>query len=162
MARIDEHRNILAFLDMLAWSEGTSTHPHTKDDGYDVIVNGDDGDPRPNIMTSYARHPNVLVKVNTNLKSTAAGRYQLLNRYYGPYARMLRLNDFSPASQDRIAVRQIMEQHAYNDICEGRITQAIRKCGNIWASLPNNGYGQKKHSEAALLAKYREFGGSGQ
>ena len=57
---------------MLAWAEGTSTHPHTKDDGYDVIVNGDDGDPRPNIMTSYARHPNVLVKVNTNLKSTAA------------------------------------------------------------------------------------------
>lgn len=162
MARIDEHRNILAFLDMLAWSEGTSTHPHTQDDGYDVIVNGDDGDPRPNIMTSYARHPNVLVKVNTNLKSTAAGRYQLLNRYYGPYARMLRLNDFSPVSQDRIAVRQIMEQHAYNDICEGRITQAIRKCGNIWASLPNNSYGQKKHSEAALLAKYREFGGSGQ
>lgn len=162
MARIDEHRNILAFLDMLAWSEGTSTHPHTKDDGYDVIVNGDDGDPRPNIMTNYARHPNVLVKVNANLKSTAAGRYQLLNRYYGPYARMLRLNDFSPVSQDRIAVRQIMEQHAYNDICEGRITQAIRKCGNIWASLPNNSYGQKKHSEAALLAKYREFGGSGQ
>lgn len=162
MARIDEHRNILAFLDMLAWSEGTSTHPHTKDDGYDVIVNGDDGDPRPNIMTNYARHPNVLVKVNANLKSTAAGRYQLLNRYYGPYARMLRLNDFSPVSQDRIAVRQIMEQHAYNDICEGRITQAIRKCGNIWASLPNNSYGQKKHSEAALLAKYREFGGGGQ
>lgn len=162
MARIDEHRNILAFLDMLAWSEGTSTHPHTRDDGYDVIVNGDDGDPRPNIMTSYARHPNTLVKVNANLKSTAAGRYQLLNRYYGPYARMLRLNDFSPVSQDRIAVRQIMEQHAYNDICEGRITQAIRKCGNIWASLPNNSYGQKKHSEAALLDKYREFGGSGQ
>lgn len=71
MARINEHPNILAFLDMLAWAEGTSTHPHTKDDGYDVIVNGDDGDPRPNIMTSYARHPNVLVKVNTNLKSTA-------------------------------------------------------------------------------------------
>lgn len=162
MARIDEHRNILAFLDMLAWSEGTSTHPHTQDDGYDVIVNGDDGDPRPNIMTSYVRHPNVLVKVNANLKSTAAGRYQLLNRYYGPYARMLRLNDFSPLSQDRIAVRQIMEQHAYNDICEGRISLAIRKCGNIWASLPNNSYGQKKHSEAALLAKYREFGGSGQ
>lgn len=72
MARINEYPNILAFLDMLAWAEGTSTHPHTKDDGYDVIVNGDDGDPRPNIMTSYARHPNMLVKVNTNLKSTAA------------------------------------------------------------------------------------------
>ncbi|MGL4824514.1 MAG: hypothetical protein ACRC2W_16385 [Plesiomonas shigelloides] len=72
MARINEHPNILAFLDMLAWAEGTSTHPHTKDDGYDVIVNGDDGDPRPNIMTSYVRHPNVLVKVNANLKSTAA------------------------------------------------------------------------------------------
>lgn len=162
MARINEHANILAFLDMLAWAEGTSTHPHTKDDGYDVIVNGDDGDPRPNIMTSYARHPNVLVKVNTNLKSTAAGRYQLLNRYYGPYARLLRLPDFSPINQDRIAVRQIMEQRAYNDICEGRISLAIRKCSNIWASLPHNDYGQKKHSTEALLEKFHEFGGSGQ
>ncbi|KAB7673757.1 hypothetical protein [Plesiomonas shigelloides] len=72
MARINEHPNMLAFLDMLAWAEGTSTHPHTKDDGYNVIVNGDDGDPRPNIMTSYALHPNVLVKVNVNLKSTVA------------------------------------------------------------------------------------------
>lgn len=72
MARINEHPNMLAFLDMLAWAEGTSTHPHTKDDGYDIIVNGDDGDPRPNIMTSYALYPNVLVKVNVNLKSTVA------------------------------------------------------------------------------------------
>lgn len=161
MARVNEHKNILAFLDMLAWSEGTSTHPHTKDDGYDVIVNGDDGNPAPNIMTSYAKHPNVMVKVNNVIRSTAAGRYQLLYRYYGAYARILHLVDFSPISQDRIAIRQIMEQKAYNDICEGRITIAIKKCANIWASLPGNDYGQRQHVLADLLAKYHYYGGTG-
>ena len=47
MARISESlagsRNVLAFLDMLAWSEGTSTSPATAMDGYDVIVTGEIG-----------------------------------------------------------------------------------------------------------------------
>ena len=46
MARLSESRagsrNALAFLDMLAWSEGTSTSPATAMDGYDVIVTGID------------------------------------------------------------------------------------------------------------------------
>ncbi|MCP6547965.1 hypothetical protein NL497_29765, partial [Klebsiella pneumoniae] len=46
MARISDSlagsKNALAFLDMLAWSEGTSTSKHSRDDGYDVIVGGID------------------------------------------------------------------------------------------------------------------------
>jgi muramidase (phage lysozyme) len=47
--------NLRAFLDMLAFSEGTATSPATKDRGYDVIVTGVDG--KPEIMTSYSTHP---------------------------------------------------------------------------------------------------------
>ena len=66
-------RKVLAFLDMLAWSEGTSISKYTKDGGYDVIVGGIDS---PNTFTSYAAPPGVLVTVNSQgLKSTAAGRY---------------------------------------------------------------------------------------
>ena len=38
MARINEHPNVVAFLDMLAWSEGTIGKG---DDGYNAIVDPD-------------------------------------------------------------------------------------------------------------------------
>lgn len=149
--------NVCAFLDMLAWSEGTSTSQHTKDDGYDVIVGGIDS---PNRMTSYVDHPGVLVTVNKKgLKSTAAGRYQLLKRYWKHYRMELGLMQFSPISQDKVALQQIREQRALDDIKAGRIESAISKCRNIWASLPDAGYGQREHDLDDLVAHYIAAGG---
>jgi len=149
--------NVKAFLDLLAWSEGTSTSRYTKCDGYDVIVGGVDS---PNTFASFADHPGILVTVNRKgLKSTAAGRYQLLKRYWGAYRDLLGLKDFSPASQDTVAVQQIRERRALDDIRQGRIESAIAKCSNIWASLPGNTYGQKMHPIATLLRKFEELGG---
>lgn len=48
-------RNALAFLDMLAWSEGTSTSPATAMDGYDVIVTGIDR--KPEVFKDFTDHP---------------------------------------------------------------------------------------------------------
>ncbi|MEE6802685.1 lysozyme, partial [Escherichia coli O8:H10] len=63
-----------AFLDMLAWSEGTDKPGQpTRNRGYDVIVGG-------SLFTCYADHPRRLITLNPKLKSTAAGRYQLLSR----------------------------------------------------------------------------------
>jgi muramidase (phage lysozyme) len=151
-------KNLRAFLDMLAWSEGTSTSRYTKNDGYDVIVGGIDS---PNTFSSYADHPGVLVTVNRNgLKSTAAGRYQLLHRYWKIYKDQLGLKDFSPASQDAVAIQQIKERRALADIESGKIESAIEKCKNIWASLPGAGYGQKEHGVAPLIAKFKAAGGT--
>lgn len=151
-------KNLRAFLDMLAWSEGTSNSRYTKNDGYDVIVGGIDS---PNTFSSYVDHPGVLVTVNRNgLKSTAAGRYQLLHRYWKIYKDQLGLKDFSPASQDAVAIQQIKERRALADIEAGRIESAIEKCKNIWASLPGAGYGQKEHGVAPLVAKYKADGGT--
>ncbi|MCI4183671.1 lysozyme, partial [Dickeya dianthicola] len=47
--------NLQAFLDMLAFSEGTANHPLTRNRGYDVIVTGADG--APEIFTDYRDHP---------------------------------------------------------------------------------------------------------
>lgn len=161
MARIGEAaaggRNVLDFLDMLAWSEGTSTSRHTRDDGYDVIVGGIDS---PNRFADYSAHPGVLVTVNNKgLKSTAAGRYQLLKRYARHYQKLLGLKDFSPVSQDKIAIQQIKERRALEDIRAGRVADAILKCRNIWASLPGAGYGQREHRLEDLLAFYVAAGG---
>lgn len=149
--------NLSAFLDMISVSEGTSTSKYTKDDGYDIVV---DGINSPKIFPSYGCHPNILVTVNSKgLKSTAAGRYQLLNRWWAPYAELLKLNDFSPESQDKIAIQQIKERGALDDIKLGNITVAIKKCSNIWASFPGAGYGQFEHNIQKLLLAYTKAGG---
>lgn len=147
--------NVTAFLDMLAWSEGTDSGKRaTKDRGYDVIVGGQ-------LFSSYADHPRVLVDLpKLKIKSTAAGRYQLLSRYYDAYKRTLGLRDFTPLSQDLIALQQIRERRALPLIQAGRITEAIKAVSNIWASLPGAGYGQHEHKLADLLAEYRKAGGT--
>lgn len=142
-----------AFLDMLAWSEGTDKPGQpTKNHGYDVIVGGE-------LFSDYSDHPRKLVTLNPKLKSTAAGRYQLLSRWWDAYRKQLGLKDFSPASQDAVALQQIKERHALELIDAGDIRQAIDRCSNIWASLPGAGYGQFEHKADSLIAKFKEAGG---
>ncbi|WKN20782.1 glycoside hydrolase family 104 protein [Azotobacter vinelandii] len=146
--------NVLAFLDLIAWSEGTDNgRQPTKDNGYDVVVGG-------SLFTGYADHPRKLISLPLlGIKSTAAGRYQILSRYYDHYERALDLPDFSPISQDKIALQLIRECRALDDIKEGRIKDAIRKCRSRWASLPGAGYGQHEHATDDLLAQYIAAGG---
>ena len=62
-------------------------------------------------VPGYADHPRVLVDLpKLKIQSTAAGRYQLLRRYYDAYKKTLGLKDFSPLSQDLIALQQIRER----------------------------------------------------
>jgi lysozyme len=142
-----------AFLDMLAWSEGTDKPGQpTKNHGYDVIVGG-------SLFTDYSDHPRKLVTLSPKLKSTAAGRYQLLSKWWDAYRKQLGLKDFSPASQDAVALQQIKERGALPLIDNGDIRQAIDRCSNIWASLPGAGYGQFEHKADNLIAKFKEAGG---
>ena len=146
--------NVVAFLDMLAWSEGTDNgKQRTRDRGYDVLVGGQ-------LFTSYADHPRVLVDLpKLRIQSTAAGRYQLLRRYYDAYRKTLNLGDFSPLSQDLIALQQIRERRALPLIQSGKVVEAIKAVRNIWASLPGAGYGQHEQRLDDLLAVYRRAGG---
>lgn len=144
-------QNLRAFLDLIAWSEGTYSRG---ENGYNVIVGG-------TTFTTYADHPRQLISLpRLGIKSTAAGRYQLLAKYFDAYKKQLGLTDFSPLSQDKIAIQQIKEQRALDDILLGRIPQAIDKCSNIWASFPGAGYGQHEHSLGALLEQYQKLGGT--
>jgi muramidase (phage lysozyme) len=144
----------MAFLDMLAWSEGTSTITDS-DNGYNVLVGSTPE--HPLLFDSYADHPRIL---NAELDSTAAGRYQLLERYYDAYKAKLNLPDFSPSSQDAIALQQIMERRAQDDIDAGRLITAIIKCSTIWASLPGAPYGQRQQRLSDLVTAYQSAGGT--
>lgn len=148
-------KNVCAFLDMIAYSEGTDNgRQRTNHNGYDVLVGG-------GLFTGFADHPRKLVALpKLGIKSTAAGRYQLLSRYYDAYKKQLCLKDFSPLSQDLIAIQQIRERRALPLIQDGQFEQAVRQVRNIWASLPGAGYGQHEQKIANLLAAYRNAGGT--
>jgi muramidase (phage lysozyme) len=140
--------NRKTFLDLIAYSEIGTKLLAGSDDGYNVLVGG-------SLFNDYSDHPRKLIKLpKLGISSTAAGRYQILARYFDAYKETLKLKDFSPASQDAIAIQLIKEQKALSDVDNNRAENAIVKCANIWASFPGAGYGQHEHSLSRLLQYY--------
>ena len=110
MVEINNQRK--AFLDMLAWSEGTDNDVRKPENrGYDVIVGGE-------LFTDYSDHPRKLVTLNPKLKSTGAGRYQLLP-LVGCLPQAAWPERLSPKSQDAVALQQIKERGALPMIDRG-------------------------------------------
>jgi len=147
--------NRVAFLDCIAASEIGPALLAKTDDGYRCLVGSTVA--HPLTFASYATHPNVL---NKALNSTAAGRYQLLHRYWTSYQKMLALPDFGPLSQDRIALQQIRECNALTDIDAGNFAHAVALCSRIWASLPGSPYKQHENEIALLQGYYTTAGGN--
>jgi muramidase (phage lysozyme) len=158
MARIDATaaggQNRVAFLDMIAASEIGAALLAKSDDGYNVLVGSTAA--RPLLFSSYASHPNVF---NAEFNSTAAGRYQILYRWWRIYQAQMKLPDFGPVSQDRYALQQLREHGALPLIDAGRFREAVAKVSNVWASLPGAGYGQHENDIERLLAAYQAAGG---
>ena len=152
--------NVCAFLDMLAVSEIGEAMLATSNDGYDVLVGSLPGAMR--LFSDYSDHPlprGHAIEYRPGLWSTAAGRYQILSRYWPHYRDQLNLPDFGPESQDRYAIQQVKEQRALPLIQGGEFVQAVDRCRNIWASLPGAGYGQHENSLEKLAAAYVAAGG---
>ena len=86
MVEINNQRK--AFLDMLAWSEGTDNgRQKTRNHGYDVIVGGE-------LFTDYSDHPRKLVTLNKT-QINRRRTLQLLSRWWDAYRKQLGLKDFS-------------------------------------------------------------------
>ena len=84
----------------MAWSEGTDNgRQKTRNHGYDVIVGGE-------LFTDYSDHPRKLVTLNPKLKSTGADATSFFPVGGMPTASS-GLKDFSPKSQDAVALQQI-------------------------------------------------------
>ena len=71
----------------------------TRNHGYDVIVGGE-------LFADYSDHPRKLVTLNCQTQSTGAGRYSFFPVGGMPTASN-GLKDFSPKSQDAVALQQI-------------------------------------------------------
>jgi muramidase (phage lysozyme) len=139
-----------AFLDVIAWAEGTSGP-----NGYRTMFTG-------KLFDGFERHP---AQINCNasrtLCSDAAGRYQFLKKTWNG----LNMPDFTPANQDRGAIKLVKGRGALQDVRAGRFDAAVTKCRQEWASFPGAGYDQPEKSLSKMrevwekaLAKYRGGG----
>ena len=144
MVEINNQRK--AFLDMLAWSEGTDNGRQKPEImvGYDVIVGGE-------LFTGLLRSPSQTCHAKPSPNWAGA---TLPASFPQGYHRSVN-EDFSPKSQDAVALQQIKERGALPMI-DRDIRQAIDRCSNIWASLPGAGYGQFEHKADSLIAKFKE------
>ena len=151
MVEINNQRK--AFLDMLAWSEGIQRTLK----------------PEIMVMTSLYRRAiywllrspsqtcHAKPKTQINRRRTSTSFFPVADAY----RKQLGLKDFSPKSQDAVALQQIgWAQALYHDC--GDIRQAIDRCSNIWASLPGAGYGQFEHKAGQPDCKIQRSGRNGQ
>ena len=128
--------NVKKFLDFLGRAEGAD---------YNTIVGGSK-------FSDFRAHPRVVGLRTAEGPSTAAGKYQIVGTTYDEIAPKLGIRDFTPDSQDRIAVELIRRKGALEDVRSGNFDAAISKLGSTWASLPSSPYSQPKRS-AEWVAK---------
>lgn len=122
--------NVKKFLDFLGKAEGAD---------YNTIVGGSK-------FSDFRAHPRVVGLRTAEGPSTAAGKYQIVGTTYDEVAPKLGIRDFSPDSQDKIAVELIRRKGALEDVRNGNFDAAVSKLGGIWASLPSSPYSQPKRS----------------
>ena len=134
--------NVGKFLDFLGAAEGA---------GYNTITGG-------GTFSSYDKHPGKVGMVTKQGPSTAAGKYQITKTTYDDVAPKLGITDFSPASQDRIALYLLQRNKSLEDVRSGNFEAAIAKNGGTWASLPSSPYADHPKRSSEWVSKY--FGGN--
>jgi muramidase (phage lysozyme) len=160
------HPNVRAFLELIAWAEGTSREldPYRVCYGYrHKIVNLSE---HPAITGEWRgeKLPDAMCRgagLKSGCVSTAAGKYQIIKGTWVVARDALGLTDFSAESQDRAAVQRIATRGALRAVEEGRVAMALVLCRKEWASLPGAGYaGQSERTMAGLKDAYLAAGGT--
>jgi len=149
-----EHPNVAAFLRAIAEAEGG---------GYDFkcgALKGRLNDPWR--FSDTSTHPGAGI----DGKTTAAGMYQITRPTWQHYGGKLGLEDFSPRTQDLIAVEILRSLGVIEEIKEGEIAAVMPKVAPTWAALPKgpgqgNHYPHQRHiSFERFVASYLQAGGA--
>ena len=150
MVEINNQRK--AFLDMLAWSEGTDNgRQKTRNHGYDVIVGGV-------LFTYLLRSPSQTCHAKPK---TQINRRRTLTSFFPvggmPTASSLGSSErLLSESQDAVALQQIKERGALPMIDRGDIRQAIDRCSNIWLTRRALVMVSSSIRLDSLIAKFKE------
>ena len=148
MVEINNQRK--AFLDMLAWSEGTDNgRQKTRNHGYDVIVGGELFTDYSSLLQTCHAKPNSI-----NRRRTLPASFRWWDAY-----RKQRPERLLSEKSGRCGIAADQGAGALPMIDRGDIRQAIDRCSNIWASLPGAGW-SFEHKADSLIAKFKEAGGT--
>lgn len=131
------HPNVRNFLGIISKAEGTDKN------SYQTAFGG-------GVIDSLKDHPRKLHDFTqtdgTKNKTSAAGKYQMLQSTWDDVAGKLGLKDFGPESQDMGAIELMRRNGSLDDVLKGDYQAAIKKSGSTWASLPSSPYAQPKRS----------------
>ncbi|PCE28230.1 hypothetical protein BWP39_06870 [Paraburkholderia acidicola] len=99
-------------------------------------------------------------------KATPAGMYQITNGTWADIGSRIGLTDFSPDTQDLMAVEILRIINSADDIVAGNITSALLSASRRWAALPKgpglpSRYNQPYMEYEQFIAKYHSYGGLG-
>lgn len=126
--------HVRAYLDTISYAEGTY---HEK--GYYSFFGG-------GYFSTLKDHPRTIMCYMSSqapLCSTAAGRYQILERTWDKFKKELQLKDFSATSQDILALALIRDMGALQYVKKGNVKKACKLLNRVWASLPGAQYQQR-------------------
>jgi muramidase (phage lysozyme) len=165
--------NLRAFLNMIAFAEGTAKAPDPYRVTYSYAYTVRDLAFHPAELRGAAtaqwrewggeRLPDAMCRGagrSPGCVSTAAGKYQMILPTWHGCKLALRLPDFGPASQDAAAVHLITRRGALLDVTNGRLVAAIKKVRSEWASMPGAGVAQPERNLAALTQAFVAAGGN--
>lgn len=153
---VQAEKNIAAFLWAIRKAEGTAAG-----DGYRALFGYTPNNNKT--FQSYQTHPRIYFDYKDQsgkvIKTSAAGAYQITFTTFSNLANKYGFIDFSPESQDAMAVQLIDEKGALNDVKAGRFDMAINKIKKVWASMPNSNVNQPTRTYQYMVAAYTEAGG---
>lgn len=148
---LEQRRDIRvrAFLNMIAYAEGT-----LGSSGYRMHYAGE-------LFYDFSDHPRQVIcatygSTGKQLCSSAAGRYQFLQKTWDYLAPKIDAPNFGPLHQDRAAIFLLDEKKALDLIKRGDIESAIERVNKTWASFPGSPYGQRTYSLSHLKDVYYE------
>lgn len=126
---------VMVLLTFISLCEGTTQSPQDKG-GYNIVVGGGK-------FSSFIKHPRIKIRLRPGLVSDAAGKYQILSSTYDGLVKNYGFKDFSPKSQDLMALALILEKsNAHNIIEQLDYAAFCDKASWIWASILPSRYGQ--------------------
>jgi len=114
-------KEIKALLDAIAVCEGGK---------YNILVGG-------KTFVGYNSHPRIYV---AKLDSTAAGRYQINWPTYQEFSQKLGLTDFTPLTQDIMAVALIDSKIPIEKVSLANLKEVAEAISWRWASIPPQRY----------------------